>query len=324
MTNAERHALVAQFRRAVYDRHGFIPFPHQAEWQLAGDGWTLTDLPAVPGQPAVTVQLEDRSTVRRLVTPRAAGPASVLADLAGYKGGKSYGMGAHSAGYAVLPDARVEFIGLEYGTSEPEFNYLVEFLCSEKGMGMKYSSYQNDKRGGRMRLKLTTGASYEVRSWTQKESLKGSRIDAYYYTEAYQLPGLECYTSVKQNLRQRNGKAIFGTTPDRPWVAILHDMGHGRDPLWHCTCNIHSKCNPYTYDAADEHRDDPTKGGLMTRERYAIAWEGKLGSYVGSVFDFQRGQCVFTPATHPDLFDWSKLVRDGFATADPRRDSARA
>lgn len=318
MTNAERHTLVSQFRRAVYQRYDFTPFPHQAEWQLAGDGWTLTDLPASAGKPSIEVQLPDKSRVRRLVVPRVGGAARVLADLAAYKAGKSYSMGAHAAGYAAVPDAKVEFIGLEYGTSEPEFSYLVEFLCSEKGMNMKYSSFQNDKRGGRMRLKLTTGANFEVRSWTQKESLKGSRIDAYYYTECYQLPGIECYTTVKQNLRQRDGVAVFGTTPDRPWVAILHDMGHGREPLWHCTCGVHGRNNPHTYDAHSETLDDPAKGGLMTKERYAIAWEGKLGSYVGSVFDYQRGQLQFTPATHPDLFDWDMLVAAGLAEHDPR------
>lgn len=328
MTNAERHTLVSKFRRAVYERFGFTPFVHQAEWQLAGDGWTLTDLPAVPGQPAVTVLVPDpkfpgdpakAQRTRKLVVPRIGGAARVLADLAAYKAGKSYSMGAHASGYAAVPDAKVEFIGLEYGTSEPEFSYLVEFLCSEKGMNMEYSSYQNDKRGGRMRLKLKTGANFEVRSWTQKEALKGSRIDAYYYTECYQLPGIECYTSVKQNLRQRDGVAVFGTTPDRPWVAVLHDMGHGREPLWHCTCGVHGRSNPFTYDAHSEHLDDPTRGGLMTKERYAIAWEGKLGSYVGSVFEYQRGQLQFTPTTHPDLFDWNMLVRDGIAESDPRR-----
>lgn len=571
MTNAERHTLVSRFRRAVYERYNFTPFAHQAEWQLAGDGWTLTDLPATAGAPSVFVLVPDprhpsdpakAKRERRLVVPRVGGAARVLADLAAYKAGKSYSMAAHATGYACVPDAKVEFVGLEYGTSEPEFNYLVEFLCSEKGMGMKYTSYQNDKRGGRMRLKLTTGAVYEVRSWTQKEALKGARIDAYYYTEClpldapiwmgdythkpidevevgdtvigwskylrsgrsggrkltaagprralcratvtglvrkrdrlfkltmasgrvvystakhlwlsgsvqgrdafvnpavgrrlyrtidvprnltyrelrtaawlggvydgegcrtfigqeyprnalvheeiarrlealgfhavrerkgvrwnggrqaalnfliwteslryraqyadealltsrccepdtivemkdcgiqdvaclttttenfvaygymshncYQLPGIECYTTVKQNLRQRDGVAVFGTTPDRPWVAILHDMGHGREPLWHCTCGVHGRVNPFTYDAHSEQLDDPERGGLMTRERYAIAWEGKLGSYVDSVFDYQRGQLQFSPATHPDLFDWDMLIADGLAERDPR------
>lgn len=327
MTNADRHALVSRFRRAVYERYDFTPFAHQAEWQLAGDGWTLTDLAPAPGSPAVSVLIPSAEfpsdpakalRTRRLVVPRVGGAARVLADLAAYKTGKSYSMAAHATGYAAIPDAKVEFVGLEYGTSEPEFTYLVDFLCSERGMNMKYTSYQNDKRGGRMRLKLTTGATYEVRSWNQKEALKGARIDAYYYTECYQLPGIECYTTVKQNLRQRDGVAVFGTTPDRPWVAILHDMGHGREPLWHCTCGVHGKVNPFTYDAHSESLDDPARGGLMTRERYAIAWEGKLGSYVGSVFDYQRGQLHFTPNTHPDLFDWDMLIANGLAERDPR------
>lgn len=308
MTNGERHRLIAQFRARVYERAGLILFAHQAEWQLATEGWTLTDTaPTEPDQPYVTLRLEDGALARRRVLPREGGIAHYAADLAAYKAGKSYSAGAWATGFAILPDAKVQFVGLEYGTSEPEYTYLVDFLCSEAGMNMKYDTFQNDKRGGRMRLKLKTGAEFEVMSWTQKEALKGKRIDAYVYCEAYQLPGFECFTSVSQNLRQRGGFAIFPTTPDRPWVAVLHDQGHGSDPDWHCTCGVHGRANPYTFDAKAFARDDPERGGLMTREKFAIAWEGKLGAYIGSVYDYQRGQRLFSPETHPHVWDPARL-----------------
>jgi hypothetical protein len=319
VTPTQRHAFAAAFRHQILDRLGVIWFPHQAEWSLASEGWTLTDETPQPGDAFTTVLVptsyldivaKDSRTfkvddievcaVHRKILPRA--PARFLTLLAAYKGGKSYSMGLWAAGFAGLRDAVVQFIGLEYGTSEHEYNYLCEALLSERGMNMKYDTFTNDKRGGRMRLKLRTGAEYEVKSWNQKESLKGAKVDCYLYTEAYQLPGLQCFTSVSQNLRQRKGFAIFATTPDRPWVGVLHDQGHGRDPDWHCVCGVPAEANPFTFDQKSKDRDDPDKGGLMTRERFEIAWRGRLGSFVGRVYGYGRGERQFSRSTHPFLW----------------------
>lgn len=122
--------------------------------------------------------------------------------------------------------------------------------------------------------------------------------------EAYMLPGIECYTGVAQNLRARKGYALFATTPDRPWVGELHERGHGALPDWHCTCSVPASVNPFTFDQAAMDRDDPDLGGLMTKERFAIAYLGRLGDYVGRVFNFQRGDSsyLFTPEKHPQLW----------------------
>ena len=40
----------------------------------------------------------------------------------------------------------------------------------------------------------------------------------------------------------------------------------------------------------------------MTREKFAIHYEGKLGDFVGRVYNYQRGEKTFTPETHPMLF----------------------
>jgi hypothetical protein len=118
------------------------------------------------------------------------------------------------------------------------------------------------------------------------------------------LPGIECYTGVAQNLRARKGYALFATTPDRPWVGELHERGHGALPDWHCTCSVPASVNPFTFDQAAMDRDDPDLGGLMTKERFAIAYLGRLGDYVGRVFNFQRGDSsyLFTPEKHPQLW----------------------
>lgn len=324
------YAVVAAFRREVYARNKLSLFPHQAEWQLASEGWSLLDTPpSSPGDHFVTVtipasDLGDRerplhrftergikcAVVRRLCLPRIGGVAHNLVDLAAYKGGKSYGAAAWATGFACLPNGKVEFIGLEYGTSEPEFNYLLDFLLSEDGMNMKHDSLQNDPRGGRMRLVLSNGAEFRVASWTRKESLKGKKRHAYIYTEAYQLPGIEVYNTIRQNLREHQGFAVFVTTPDKPWIATLHEKGHGADADWHCTCGVDARSNPFTYDQKARDQDDPEKGGGMTKERYAIAWGGMIGAYVGQVYNFQRGQMLFTPRTHPWLFRYSALVKE--------------
>lgn len=323
MDVARRDALVSQFRRKVYAAAEYIPFPHQAEWQLASEGWALIDRAPVAGDfyhdvlvpthttTPGTVVLTSRvvndipcAVVRRAIVPRVGGCARILADLAAFKAGKSYGTAAWTAGFAILPDAKVHLIGAEYATAEPEFNYLADFLLSERGMNMKATKFHNDKRAGRMIIKLRTGAEFEVKSWERKEGLKGKKITAYVYCEAYQLPGLEVYTSLSQNLREQHGWALFPTTPDRPWVGIFHDYGHGQDPYWHCTCSVDASENPFTYDQKARDRDDPTKGGIMTKERYAIAWKGQLGRFVGRVYDFVRGDRsrYFSPESHPQLW----------------------
>ncbi len=304
--NDMRDSLISAFRNTICQKMEFTPFPHQAQWWAASDGLYLTDIEAGGGDMAMEVRVgpknEDVKYWRVLQRPE--GRARVIADLGSFKSGKSKGSGMWAASFAAVPNARVQIIGLEYDTCSPEFEYIVEALLSEQGMGLKYSSLQNRPRDGRMYLDLPNGARFEARSWERKDSLKGKEIDCYLYAEAYQLPGLESYTDFSQNLQKRHGYAIFATTPDRPWVQAFHERGHGSPefPDWYCICGVERQQNPYTYDQASRDKDDPDKGGLMTREKYAIAWLGQLGSYVGRVYNYQRGQRQFTRGSHPYLW----------------------
>lgn len=315
-----RNQLVATTRHQIYDRCGLTLFPHQAEWQLATEGWTLTDQHARRGLPFVNVlhtnplypdSPESATVVPRLVTPRTGGVARVAWDLASYKSGKSFSAAGWMSGFVFVPGARVEIIGLEYSSAEPEFEYLEQFLLSERGpLGLgglnlpknRVQVHHNDPDHGRMQLKIARGANFLVRSWNRKDALKGKKVTAYVYAEAYQLPGLSCFTSVSQNLRELAGFAVFPTTPDEPWVAVGHRLGHGTDPEWHCTCGVDAKQNPYSYSQKDRDRDNPDKGGILTREKYDIAWCGLLGHFVGRVYNYQTGQQLFTPGTHPQLY----------------------
>lgn len=321
-----RDRIVATFRRRVYETIGFAPFFAQADWQVASEGWTLVDAEPTVGQRYIWISVGDPTdttfvneqrqqrlmTVRRLLVPRleTGVVAHHLTELASFKAGKSYGLAAWMCGFAVLPNAQVDLVGLEYSTSEPEFGYLIEFLLSEKpyGMGLRFNHKVNDVRNGRMLLELTNGMTYACRSWKQREQLKGRKKTAYVYTEAYQLPGLVCYSSVRQNLRQLTGFAAFATTPDRPWVGYLHDRGHGADPDWHCTCNVADHTNPVTFSQHARDAADPDKGGVLTKEKFAIAHNGALGNFVGRVYNCARGTHQFTPVTHPML--WSEDIRN--------------
>lgn len=307
------------FRWAVCDKLGFIPFLHQAEWWLASDGLIVTDQPArdqdqsvavlitavraLPDEPIYASRLI-RDTpcvvVKRRVLPRLKGRAHVVADLGSFKIGKSHSSAIWAAGFATVPNARVKLVGIEYDTCAPEFEYVVEALLSDRGMGMKYDSLQNRPKDGRMWLDLPNGARYEARSWERKEGLFGKEDDAYIYCESYQLPGLQCYTDFKQNLDARTGYAVFPTTPDRPWVEIFHVHGHGDEkfPDWQCVCGVARDVNPTSFDASQKEKDRE----LMTREKFGIHYEGVIGRYVGSVFNYQRGQRVFTTTTHPDCW----------------------
>lgn len=307
VSNAKRHAAAAAYRREVMAQYDVTLFPHQAEWMLAAEGLVLTpDPPSRKKEPRLDVMLPDGSIEPRRLVLRPGGPARCLVDLAGFKGGKSYGLALFLSGYAGVPGAGVDLIGLEYDTSEPEFNYLGEFLLSERGMNLPTTSFRNNKKDGSMWISLENGAHFEVKSYKasrKSETMKGKTRDAYAFCEAYQLPGLHVYSHVSQNLRQHDGIAAFATTPDRAWVRDLHDKGHGVDPFWHCTCDIDASCNPFTFDQAARDRDDPDKGGLMTRERFAIAWGGKVNRHIGAVFDYDKHAQMFTPINFPQLFD---------------------
>ena len=260
------------------------------------EGLILLDVPDPEGD---LVRLPDGSAQRFMVAPRPEGRARFVADLGAFKVGKSFGSGLWASGFACLPNRRISLVGLEYDICEPEFSYIIENLLSERGMGMKAKHVTNRPRSGDMFLELENGTRYEARSWERKDSLKGKEIDAYVYCEAYQLPGMECFTGFSQNLRARRGFAVFPTTPDRPWVKTLHELGHGADPEFACVCSVGAEANPFTYDAKAKERDR----SLMTREKYAIHYEGKLGDFVGRVFNYQRGERAFSAGSHPELFD---------------------
>ena len=296
--NTYRDGVITAFREEICKRLEIVPFTHQAEWWAASDGLTLLPQDDPLGMP---VRLPDESIKTLRTIPREGGRAKVIADLGAFKVGKSYGSALWVSGFGGVPGARVQLIGLEYDICEPEFNYLCEFLLSQAGMGIKPESLQNRPRDGRMWLDLPNGSRFEAKSWERKDTLKGKEIDCYLYCEAYMLPGLECYTSFSQNLRARDGYAIFPTTPDKPWVKELHDRAHsGVDQFrkWHCTCGVASEVNPYTFDQEAKDRDRD----LMTREKFTIHYEGQLGDFVGRVYGYQRGQRTFSAQSHPGLF----------------------
>lgn len=288
--------MISAFRERVCERLGVAPFLHQRLVWAASDGLELTGDESPDG---LSVQLDRDHVVKVAVRPRPQGRARFLADLGAFKIGKSFGAALWASGFAIVPQAKVSLVGLEYDICEPEFNYLVDFLLSESGMNMKATSLQNRPRDGKMYLDLETGAKYEARSWERKDTLKGKENDAYIYCEAYQLPGIECFTGFSQNLRARRGYAYFATTPDRPWIKLLHELGHGADPEWHCTCSIGAEVNPWTFDQTSKDRDKK----LMTREKYEIHYNGQMGDFVGRVFNYNRGGSIFTPSSHPQLFD---------------------
>ncbi len=295
VTPALRDRLMTTFRAYLCEKIDFVPFQHQAAWWASTDGQVLG--PDDTGPHTMTVRLPSRRVVARTITPRPQGRARVVADLGAYKSGKSAGAGIWAAAFAAVPGAVVYLVGNEYDMCAPEFEYLLDALCAERGLGQGYRTLQNRPKDGRMWLELENGARFEARSWERAESLKGKEVDAYVYCEAYQLPGIECFTSVAQNLRVREGYAVFPTTPDRPWVQTLHDHGHDDPdfPAWVCHCGIPASVNPYSFDQAAMDRDQH----LLTREKFAIAYLGTLGDYLGRVYRYRRGERQITPTTHP-------------------------
>lgn len=299
ISNDNRDQIITLFRERVCERLQVTPLVHQRRWWCAADGLVLEE--GFNEATGLTVQLGDGGIARWGTKPRPYGRARVIADLGSFKSGKSFGTGLWLSGFGAIPNARVGLIGLEYSIAEPEFNYVCEFLLSERGMNIKAASLINRPRQGEMFLELTNGARFEAKSWERKDALKGKENDCYVFCEAYQLPGLETFTSIRQNLVARDGYAIFPTTPDRPWVKELHDKGHGQDPdypEWECVCGVPRQQNPWTYNVRQEVQDR----SLMTTEKFRIAHHGEIGEFVGRVYTYTRGQSTFTSKSHPDLF----------------------
>lgn len=295
--NPIRDQVMSAFREKILERYGAAPLIHQRRWWCATQGMRLEE--GVEDPAGVSVTLPDGRVTKWKTSPREGGIARVVADLGAFKSGKSWGAGMWVSGLAAVPGGVASLVGLEYSTVSPEFNYIVEFLLSSRGMGLKYKSLQNRPRDGKMWLELENGCIFNASSWERKESLKGKENDVYLYCEAYQLPGLEAFTSIKQNLVARDGFAIFPTTPDRPWVGVFHEYGHGEKSDWECVCGIPRSQNKHTYSAREE-ADDKS---LMTSEKFQIAHYGQLGDFVGRVFNYQRGQRTFNATTHPFLFN---------------------
>ena len=311
--NALRDEMITAFRQVICQEHQIIPYPHQADWWLATDGVTLLDVEVDDG--GMLVRLPDSTLSRRAVVPRGGGRARVVSLMGAFKTGKSYGAAVWAASFAAVPNARVQLVGIEYDVCEPEFSYLCELLLAARGKHAPliagYESLQNRPRDGRMYLDLKNGARFEAKSWERRDTLKGKEVDAYIFCESYMLPGLECLTDNSQNLRARDGFAVFPTTPHRPWVQEVHDRAHSDDPQfagWHCTCGVPAESNPITFSAEAKARDRK----LMTAETFAIHYEGRLGKFTGRVYAYQRGQRHFTRGTHPDLWrtDTSSSTRD--------------
>lgn len=293
-----RNQIASLFREQICLKMGTAPWLHQRQVWAAADGLELTgklegEAGADPGSPyqPIRLELDGFPIVRAECKVRPAGPARFLLDLGAFKVGKSWGAGMFASGFGAIPGAVINLVGLEYSIVEPEFNYIIENLLSDRGMGLKFSELVNRPKDGKMVLVLKNGCRFEARSWERREALKGKEIDLYIYCEAYQLPGVECFTSFSQNLRARRGLAYFATTPDRPWIGALHELGHGEDPEWSCVCGIGAEANPLTFDQKSKDRDRK----LMTREKFQIHYEGKLGEFVGRVYNYQRGQLQFDP-----------------------------
>jgi hypothetical protein len=270
---ALRDRMITEFRQFLCEKIDFIPFEHQAAWWATTDGETLLDRVADPDEPGRLVRLPDETLERRAVAPRVTGRARVVAELGAYKSGKSAGAGIWAAAFGAVPEARVYLVGNEYDMCAPEFEYLLDALCSERGLNQRYRSLQNRPKDGRMWLELDNGARFEAR---------------------------------------RQGYAVFPTTPDRPWVGLFHDHGHDASafPDWACHCGVPATVNPYSFDQAAMDRDEQ----LLTKEKFSIAYYGKLGDFVGRVYAYQRGDRQITLNDQPRLWHTPERgdVRENF------------
>jgi hypothetical protein len=95
-------------------------------------------------------------------------------DMAAFKAGKSKNIGMWLTGFACLPGATIDLVGLQYVTSEHEFSYLTEALLGgTHPIIRKPLHHYADVRNGRMVLETQHNCSYECKSWQNKDTLRG-------------------------------------------------------------------------------------------------------------------------------------------------------
>src|SRR5688572_25092618 len=111
---AFREQAISSYKgKGSIDGYGWVPFPHQREWWLASEGLVL--LPGIIDETnGRLVQLPDGRIEKWATSPRPGGIARVIADLGAFKIGKSQSGGFWASSFAVIPNARVNIIGLEY------------------------------------------------------------------------------------------------------------------------------------------------------------------------------------------------------------------
>lgn len=357
VTPTARDRAAPYLRQMLCRQLGIIPFPHQAGLWLALDGYELGGIVAqwdsieaykesdsafgwrvgltqdvLIGHESGSVDLS--WVERRALAPRVI-PARRAATLAAYKAAKSHGAAMYVTPELLLDGVQWDLVGMEYDVCDAEWSYFMEFLFSEKGLnlplkkpdhpGLYSVSLLNKPNLGRMRVELSNGSVLQARSYSAGPSedplraLKGKQRDGYLFSEYYQFPNITVFTDIKQNLQARNGKALFPTTPDSAQVETLEDLGQDdTTPEWYCESGIHRSQNPYTFDPHEMEQDRR----IMTREKFSISYEGKLGKYVGSCFEYTPGDWTFTPETHPDMWKAptdrsAKLDKDGNVMAVP-------
>lgn len=316
-------------RRMLLERMGMVPLEHQASVWMALDGCALTDTTlaswdhldayledeeAHKWEPGETqdVMLSDFLVERREVVERAEGRAEFVSDLAAFKSGKSAGGAWYVAAELLCPGVKWELVGIEYDACVPEFEYVMQALCSAEGLDLPivkrgnpppnqplFAQISYRPEQGRMFLRLSNGSELRGRSWDREASLKGKMVDGYLFAEYYQLPGIRVWTDNMQNVAARKGKGIACTTPDAPHIEVLHDYGERKDlPEYFTVHSVPRSVNPTTF--SEEKMKQAKK--VMTTEKFNIGHLGLISTYIGSVYSYHRGERLFTPKKHPFLF----------------------
>lgn len=249
------------------------------------------------------------------VKPSARPRPRVVSMSASFKAGKSLPGGVVSASFAICPNLRWDFWGMEYENAEPEFQYMLDLLIGEGGPAARKTSVNNsndlfgwtrykcDPQMGRMYLELSNGAILTGRSVrrateTKADPLKGKERDGYTLGEVYLFPSIQTFLGYNQNLAVRNGLWIAPSTPDRPIMDEINqraDPDNDEHPRWLGVQDIHRRENPYGF--SDEDYFEELK--IFSKEKFTVYWEGKTGRWIGAVYPPIQ---YFSTASHPFLW----------------------
>ena len=157
-------------------------------------------------------------------------PERFRVDIRGRRSGKSYSAAKEAETVFLIPNTRQWIVAPTYDLGDKIAREFDATLIKKVGFPCVAKKYDQ----GRLRYaKGINGAEMWVKSADAPESLLGEGLDHLTVDEAATIPKIIWEQYLRPTLSDRNGRAIFPTTPrGYNWVYDLYRLGQSKNPNW--------------------------------------------------------------------------------------------